>query len=807
MKKSAAERLIIGWFELGGRKLLPFQKVAWKSFFENESGLISVPTGAGKTYAAYLPALAKLHADPAKCVKGTRILYVTPLRALAKNLEEALRAPVEDLKLPFRVEKRTGDTAATTKAKQKKNPPEILLTTPESLALMLTEIDAVEKFMPLQTIIVDEWHELLSSKRGVLLELCLSRIKKFAPTAQIWGLTATIGNIQEAAQACVGIDRAPKIITAVMDREVILSSILPDSVHKLPWAGYTGIRLLPDVLKQLSPSHPTLIFTNTRLQAEKWHQAILEAKPEWKDILALHHSAIDKKSREKIEEGMRTGILSFVVCTSSLDLGIDLPKVERVIQIGSPKSISRLIQRAGRSSHKPLTPCHIAIVPTHALEVIEIKAYRRALQEHLLEERKPLQKCYDVLLQHMVTCAIGGGFVKEELFKEIKTTAGFKELTSTEFEICLEFLISGGNALGAYPEYRKLHLIDQKYTVIDPLLIRRHKMNIGTITSDAYATVKFAKGKSIGCVEESFLTKLKVGDSFLFGGKRLKLIQYRDMTAYVRLSTDKNPKLTTWGGSRMPFSAPLGRVLREAVNSDKEDAESTLFNAIIELQRENSYVPKENELLIETLKTQEGRHLFVYPFEGKTIHEGLAMLIAHRLSKKIKATFTLSSNDYGFEIMINKPLKPELLTGELFSPQQDREEMQAMINMQEAGKRCFRDICRIAGLIFQGYPGKHKSHRQVQIGSSLIYDVFEKYDPGNLLLEQAKREVFESRFEQERLHTVLERLYNSQLIIKSLVKCSPFCTPLYIEGISDRLSTESLAERLANIQSSWNEFT
>ncbi|MBA2367840.1 MAG: ligase-associated DNA damage response DEXH box helicase [Candidatus Protochlamydia sp.] len=799
------DNLMTGWFALNGKKALPFQNEVWENFFDGRSGLVSVPTGAGKTYAAYLPALAKLHANYSRSEKGIRILYITPLRALAKNLEQALKAPIEDLNLPYRVEKRTGDTTATVKAKQKKTPPEVLLTTPESLALMLSDMESAERFKFLETIIVDEWHELLSSKRGVLLELCLSRIKKWSSSVQIWGLTATIGNKQEAAQVCVGIDRIPKIITAVMDREVILKTILPDSIYKLPWAGYMGIKLLPFVLKHLSPLHPTLIFTNTRSQAEKWHQAILDEKPEWKDILALHHSAIDKKTREKIEEEIRAGELSFVVCTSSLDLGVDLPKVERVIQIGSPKSISRLIQRAGRSSHKPLTPCHIAIVPTHALEVVELKAYRKALQGHVLEERKPLQKCYDVLLQHIITCAIGGGFTKEQLFNEIKTTACFEHLSILEYENCLEFLMSGGKALTAYPEYSKLNLIDQSYRVVDRMVVRRHKMNIGTITSDAYVPVKLLRGKAIGYVEESFLTNLKVGDSFLFAGKHLKLVQYRDMTAYVRLSNVKNPQTTVWRGSRLPFSAPLGKVLRQTISSKEEDSENPIFSRIIELQHTISHVPNENELLIEILKSREGWHLFIYPFEGKTLHEGLAKLIAHRLSKTLKVTFTLSCNDYGFEILSNKPWDNNLLNKELFSTQNDREQIRALINLHEAGKGCFRDISRIAGLIFQGFPGKHKSNRQVQISAGLIYDVFEKYDPDNLLLKQAKTEVLEGQFEQERLHTVLNRISNSDLVIKLLPKFSPFCLPLYIERVSDRLSTETLAERLANIQSSWEK--
>jgi ATP-dependent Lhr-like helicase len=298
---------------------------------------------------------------------------------------------------------------------------------------------------------------------------------------------------------------------------------------------------------------------------------------------------------------------------------------------------------------------------------------------------------------------------------------------------------------------------------------------------------------------------LKPGDTFLFAGKHLKLVQYRDMTAYVRLSSDKNPQTTSWRGSRLPFSAPLGKVLRQTICSTEESPENAIINKIMELQKKISYAPNEDELLIEILKTREGWHLFFYPFEGKTIHEGLAMLIAHRLAKTMKATFTLSCNDYGFEILSNKPFEINLLTKDLFSTQHDREEIKALINMQESGKGCFRDIARIAGLIFQGYPGKQKSHRQVQISTSLIYEVFEKYDKDNLLLKQAKSEVLEKQFEQERLHIVLERISGSNLIIKQILKYSPFCLPLYIESISDRLSTETLAERLANIQASWDK--
>jgi len=801
MKNPKIDPLIENWLASKNWKLLPFQQEAWQRYQEGKSGLISVPTGAGKTYAAYLPALAELHSH---AEKGLQILYITPLRALAKDLEYALKQPIEDLQLPYRVEKRTGDTTASVKNKQKKSPPEILLTTPESLALMLSDPDAHQRFSKLKTIIVDEWHELLTSKRGVLFELCLARLKKFSANVKIWGLTATIGNSAEAAQACVGMDKTPTLVIAKMAREVILESILPEKINQLPWAGHLGLRMLPYVIKQLSPDCPTLIFTNTRSQAEKWFQAIKETKPAWANLMALHHSSIDKKSRESIEEGIKEGRLSFVVCTSSLDLGIDLPKVEKVIQIGSPKSISRLIQRAGRSSHRPLTPCYIAIVPTHALEVIELRAYRKALRDQFIEKRYPLKKSFDVLLQHLITCAIGGGFEKEPFFQEIKTCASFIDITMQEFESCLQFLISGGNALEAYPDYKKLVFIDNKYCVQDSMVIRRHKMNIGTISSDPYIPVKLLKGGAIGMVEESFLTHLKAGDSFLFAGRRLKLVQYRDMTAYVRLTKDENIPTAVWKGSRLPFSSSLGLMLRQALgNFEQAEPEDTLVKEIIGLQNFISHVPTKNELLLETLKSREGWHLFIYPFEGKTIHEGLAMLVAHRLSQFSPSTFTISCNDYGLEILSNRPFDERVLTADLFSTKAALKEVEVLINMQEAGRSCFRDIARIAGLFFPGFPGKYKSHRQVQISTGLLFEVLQKYDPDNLLIKQAKQEVLEHQFQIDKLILVLERLFSSDIIIKPMRKFSPFALPLFIERVHGSLSTETLEDRIKNIQNSW----
>lgn len=798
MKKN--ENIILKWLAKKSWKLLPFQIQAWEKIYEGKSGLISVPTGAGKTYAAYLPALSRLHEAPGK---GVQILYISPLKALAKDLEHSLKEPISELMLPYRVEKRTGDTSATIKKRQKKSLPEILLITPESLSLLLSQKDTAAQFANIQMIILDEWHELLGSKRGVLLELSLSRIKSWSPKVQIWALTATIGNLLEAAKACVGLDRLPVLVTAEMEREVVIETILPETVEKLPWVGYLGIRMLPYVVGKLDPIVPTLIFTNTRSQAERWFRGIVEVKPEWESLIALHHSSIEKSVRTAIEEKIKLGELSFVVCTSALDLGIDFPLVEKVIQVGSPKSVSRLIQRAGRSLHRPLTPCHISLVPSQALQLLDMKAYKMAVKKHIIEDRFPLKKCYDVLLQHIVTCAIGGGIEEKSFYKEIKTTACFAELSIEEYERCLTFLTTGGRAFNAYSEYRKLVQREGLFTVEDPQIILRHRMNIGTITSDSYAVIKLIRGKSLGTIEESFLAQLKPGDNFLFGGKRLKLVHYRNLTAYVRLTKDKNTQAAVWGGTGLPFSAPLGDLLRKALNEEGEDQESALLSEIKNLQNTKSHVPNEDEVLIEIVKSREGWHLFLFPFEGKIIHEGLALLIAHRLSQAMPSTLIISCNDYGFELLSKNPYDEQMLNSDLFDAIGCYDELKDLINLHEASKGAFREIAKIAGLVFQGFPRKHKSNRQLQMSTSLLFEVLEKYDSENLLLEQAKKETLDKYFSHDRLIKVLERLQSSRLVIKRLLHFSPFSLPLFVERLSQRISTETLAKRIEAIQKSW----
>jgi ATP-dependent Lhr-like helicase len=803
---NAKMAFINSWFTTKGWDPLPFQLETWWHIFAGRDGLISVPTGAGKTYAAYMAALANLHLGKKK---GLQILYITPLRALAQDLSHALEDPIKEMNLPYRVEKRTGDTKASVRSKQTRDPPEILLTTPESLAIMLCDANAKSRFSTIQMVIVDEWHELLGSKRGSLMELNLARLKTITPAVQLWGLTATIGNIDEAAKVCVGNDRTPTLVIAKIPREIELETLLPENLESLPWAGRLGLRMLPYLLNKIDIKTSTLIFTNTRSQAERWHQAIVEAKPEWKKLLGLHHSSIDRKERQHIEEGLKNGELKCVISTSSLDLGVDFTPVEKVFQIGSPKSVARLLQRAGRSSHKPLTPCRLCIVPTHALEIAELKAYRLALKEHFVEKRHPRARPFDVLIQHIMSCAIGGGFSKASLFTEILTAYSYKDLGVDEFESCINFLTHGGKALGAYPEYKKLIEENGIYKVLDKKLITLHKLSMGTITSDISIPIKLAHGKPLGSVEESFIANLKIGDHFLFGGRVLELIQLRDLTAYVRISKKKPKHAAVWQGGRLPYSASLGEFIRQSLDSiDAIYPESLFLEEILNIQRKLSHVPHSNELLVERCKSREGWHLFFYPFEGRTTHEALGYILAARIAKLDSATFTISCNDYGLELLSHDAIDIFAITNALFiSPDAAslEKEIQSLMNIHELSRSSFRDVARISGLVFQGYPGRHKSHRQIQVSSSLLFEVFSKYDPENVLLKQAQAETMQIMFDVQRLQTVLERLSHSRMLLADMKSFSPFAMPLYIERISGMLSTETIAQRVEKIKRSWTK--
>lgn len=799
---------IRNWFAEQGLQPFPFQEEAWQQFRAGNSGLIHVPTGAGKTYAAYLGPLSELLENPGE---GLRILIITPLRALSRDMEKALLAPIEAMRLPFRVESRTGDTSSALRARQKKLLPQILITTPESLNLLISYEDAKEKFADLQAVIVDEWHELMTSKRGIQVELALARLRRFSPKLRTWALSATMANMQEAAQCVVGMTQKPVIVTAKLHRPIVIESLIPKQMDVFPWAGHLGAIMLEQLLEVLDIDISTLIFTNVRSHAERWYQDILEARPEWAGLIALHHGSLAKREREFVEEGLKEGFIKLVICTSSLDLGVDFAPVERVFQIGSPKGVARIIQRAGRASHRPGAACAITCVPTQALELAEVAAVRKAIRENRVEPRLSLQKPYDVLVQHLVTCALGGGFSSRAFYEEIRTTFAYQHLTWEEFEWILALVRNGGQTLGAYPEYRKIELSEGRYMLPDKRLAQLHRFNIGTISSDTSMNVAFLKGKSLGQVEESFISKLKKGDVFTFAGRTVEFVMVREMTAYVRLATKKTNVIPRWSGGRLPLSPSLAEYFRETlesnINRPEKTAEIQALKPILKLQKTVSKIPRMDELLIEELRTRQGFHLFLYPFEGRLVHEGLAALFAYRMSKQHKLTFQMTVNDYGIEFLSQEafPFQAQI-HADLFSPGSVGEDLLHSLNMSELARRQFRDIARISGLIYQNYPGIYKNSRQLNTSSSVLYDVFEKFEPDNLLLLQARREVLENQFEQGRLVETLKRLQASAPLWVTLKKPSPLAFPLMAERIGSqqlRASNESAAERILKMQQQW----
>jgi len=802
------------WFDSRGWEAWQFQKDAWSAFRAGRDGLIQVPTGAGKTFGAYLGPLSTL-IDEAKQHKLTkqrlRVLYVTPLRAVSRDIELALKAPIEEMGLPFLVESRTGDTKQSVRTKQKLRLPDVLITTPESLCLLLTRENASELFADLSAILVDEWHELLTSKRGSQVELCLSRLRAYAPSVRTWGLSATLPNLEDAARVLIGSNAPPPaLVRGGITREVTVEALLPREGKRLPWAGFMGMAMLPRVRETIDPEKSTLVFTNTRAQSELWFQAIKHAKPEWEAPMALHPASIDKSDRERAAAGLKAGSIKLAVATSSLDLGVDFSPVERVIQIGSVKGIARLMQRAGRASHRPGAPCHITCVPTHALELIELDAAKRAIADGRVEARAPVRKPLDVLAQHMVTCALGGGFVPDEFYEEVRKATSFHDLTREEFDWALDLVCRGGETLRAYPHYHKVHIIDGRATVLDKRLAHLHRLNVGTIVGEAIIDLCFVGGRRIGSIEEYFVANLRPGDKVFFAGKTLMFVGLRDMVAYVKRASGKTTNTPHWAGTKLPMSESLGESVRLTLEHAQEglldSVELRAAASLIRAQAQLSLIPRADELLIESVETRDGFHLFVFPFDGRLVHAGLAALCALRLSRRSPATFTLSANDYGFELLspTRVELKPEQAP-ELFSMDRVLEDTVESINMAELAKLQFREVARVSGLVTQTYPGTRKSGRQTQASAGLIYDVLREFDPGNLLLHQARREVLEKQFEETRLARVLRRLQGARIRIVKPEIPTPLALPLIVERVAGQMSTEPLLARIERMQIEWEE--
>jgi len=807
-------RLVEQWFQTRGWTPFDYQRDAWHAYLAGKSGMIHAPTGVGKSYAAWFGPLLDYMAS-ARCKTSAKyrdavppltVLWVTPLRALAADIQSTLTVTVENLRLPWTVACRTGDTSQAVKNRQKKDLPTALITTPESLSLLLSYPVARQKFNRLRLVVADEWHELVGSKRGVLLELALSRLKSWNPKLRIWGLSATLGNIEAAMNVLLGDDAGQgRLVRGLQPKSIIVESIIPRQIERFPWSGHLGLNLLPQVIEKIEPAESTLIFTNTRSQTELWYQAIAAARPEWHGRIALHHGSLDRKARESVERGLRDGRLKGVVCTSSLDLGVDFRPVDQVIQIGSPKGIARLMQRAGRSGHRPLEISRVICVPTHALELMEVAAARCYVDQGKIEPREAVCLPLDVLSQHLVTVALGDGFDPEIMYRELKGTHAFRDLSEEQFNWVLDFVSTGGTALGAYSEFKKIAIKNGRYRANDKKIAVRHRMNIGTISADAAVRVKFTNGRRLGSVEERFVARLKRGDVFVFAGQLLEFVRIKDMTLWVRRGRSVKGPIPQWLGGRMPLSTQLAAAVRNQLDLAGHGilncAEMEALRPIIELQRRWSKIPGRDDLLIETCQSQEGFHLYVFPFEGHLVNEGLSALLATRLSRLKPLTLSVALNDYGFELLSDSeiPLEP-FKDLSIFSAEKLMEDILDSVNAAEMGRRQFREVARVAGLVFQGYPGRQKSSGQVQASSSLLYNVFQRYEPDNLLFQQSTREVLERQLEYTRLAESLRRLSAANLMMVETGQFTPLAFPIMVNRLRSRVSSEKLADRVKRMQ-------
>jgi ATP-dependent Lhr-like helicase len=459
--------------------------------------------------------------------------------------------------------------------------PHALVTTPESLSLLLSQPEHPKTFACLECVIVDEWHELMGSKRGVQTELCLARLRRLRTGLRTWGLSATIGNLEEALAYLVGVSAPGRLVRGVAAKETLIESLYPETMERFPWGGHLGLNLLEQVLDLLSRARSTLLFTNVRSQTEAWYRAILEARPEWSDQVALHHGSLDRELREYAERGIAAGALRCVVCTSSLDLGVDFAAVDQVLQVGSPKGIARLLQRAGRSGHRPGEVSRLTFIPAHALEYVEIAAARDAMTRGEIEDRRPPVAPLDVLAQHAITIAAGGGFEESELLREVRSTRSYQRLSDVQWQWVMDFATRGGPALGNYGEYRRVILENGRYVIASDRIAQRHRMSIGTISGDQTVNVRYLTGRTLGTIEESFISKLTSGSRFLFAGKTLELVRFQDTSAYVRKASQPDGLVPRWMGNRMSFSTQLATAVSIAARKWKQYGRSWNYSASV----------------------------------------------------------------------------------------------------------------------------------------------------------------------------------------------------------------------------------
>lgn len=800
------------WFDGRNWQAHPFQKEMLERYLDGYSGLLNAPTGSGKTLAMWLPILmewiAKTPEYEEKEQNGLQVLWITPLRALAKDAVKSMREACAELNLKWRVEMRTGDTPQSLKKRQDTKMPECLVTTPESLHVLIAKKNHARHFRNIQVLVVDEWHDLLGTKRGIQLELAAAHLKQLSSTFKVWGISATIGNMEEALHCLLGSDHQGEkscIVKANIQKKIEMISVLPEEIETFPWSGHLGVHMVEEVIPIIDRSTTTLLFTNTRNQAEVWYHAILNHRPDWAGIMALHHGSLSSEVRAWVEEALHEERMKLVVCTASLDLGVDFRPVETVIQIGGPKGVARFMQRAGRSGHQPGATSRIYFVPTHSLELVEAAALRKAIGQEVLEQRKPLILAYDTLIQYLLTLAVGDGFKPAEVLEEVKTSFCYSYLDEDAWEKALTFITSGGYALNAYQEYKKVEVEEGTYKILDRKIARRHRLSMGTIVASLQLKVKLIRGGTVGTVEESFISTLEPGDTFWFSGRALELVRVRGNEVQVRKSKKTKGKIPSWNGARMPLSSQMSALLRQELHDYKHTTnyseEIEHLRPLLELQSKRSIIPDQDHFLIERMKSREGYHIFIYPFEGRLIHEMFGALFAYRISQLQPISFSIAMNDYGLELLSDQEIPLEIaIENGLFSTKNLASDLERSVNETLLALKKFHEIAHISGLMFRGYPGQTRNSKHLHATSGLLFKVFKEHEPDHLLLRQAFAEVIDYQIDEERMRAALERIQAQKIEIIDLERATPFSFPIMVDRLREKLSSEKLKDRIEKMQ-------
>jgi ATP-dependent Lhr-like helicase len=788
------------WFAGRGWMPRPHQLELLARGRAGRSVLLIAPTGGGKTLAGFLPSLVELDARPRGTRRALHTLYISPLKALAVDIARNLETPVGEMALPIRIETRTGDTPASKRQRQRRDPPDILLTTPEQLALLLASADAPYLFGGLRRIILDELHALVTSKRGDLLSLGLARLFRVAPGLSSIGLSATVAEPDDLRRFMVP-QRGDGTETALADLIVADPGAAPDvrlleSRERLPWAGHSARYALGELYAMIKRHRTTLVFVNTRSQAEWIFQDLWHLNEDNLPI-ALHHGSLDVAQRRKVEAAMATGRLRAVVCTSSLDLGVDWGDVDLVVNVGAPKGASRLLQRIGRSNHRMDEPSQGILVPANRFEVLECRAALDAIAENAQDTPAARIGALDVLAQHVLGCACGEPFAGDALFAEVRTAAPYADLARADFDAVVDFVATGGYALKAYDRFARIRQgKDGLWRVANPRVAQRYRMNIGTIVEADMLKVRLVRsrvsktiprgGKLLGEVEEYFIEMLVPGDTFVFAGEILKYEALVEDEVYVSRTVAEDPKVPAYEGGKFPLSTYLADRVRAIVSDPKSWSDLPgQVREWLEIQKWRSQLPGRRELLVETFPRANKYYLVCYPFEGRLAHQTLGMLLTRRLERARLRPLGFVANEYALAVwglgdVALRIARGELSLSALFDEDMLGDDLEAWLAESALMKRTFRNCAIIAGLIERRFPGEEKSRRQLTISTDLVYDVLRSHQPDHVLLRAARADAATGLLDVRRLGEMLSRI-KGRIVHKSLDHVSPLAVPVMLE--------------------------